>query len=52
MCMVQGQELTGAYGAVFGVFKQKLSNKPLTLVGNGMQKRDFFNVKDVAIAFY
>ena len=44
---------TGVYGAVFGVFfKQKLENKPLTLVGNGMQKRDFLNVKDVANAFY
>ena len=32
-------------------FKQKLSNKPLTIVGNGKQKRDFVNAKDVAIAF-
>ena len=31
--------------------KQKLSNKPLTIVGNGKQKRDFVNAKDVAIAF-
>ncbi len=44
---------TGVYGAVFGVFfKQKLENKPLTIVGNGNQKRDFVNVKDVAMAFY
>ena len=44
---------TGVYGAVFGVFfKQKLENKPLTVVGNGLQKRDFLNVKDVANAFY
>ena len=44
---------SGVYGAVFGVFfKQKLENKPLTLVGNGLQKRDFLNVKDVANAFY
>ena len=44
---------TGVYGAVFGVFfKQKLENKPLTLVGNGLQKRDFLNVRDVANAFY
>ena len=42
----------GAYGAALGVFlKQKLSNKPLTIVGNGKQKRDFVNAKDVAIAF-
>ena len=44
---------TGSYGAVFGVFlKQKLSNKPLTIVGNGKQKRDFLYVTDVANAFY
>ena len=43
----------GAYGAALGVFlKQKISNKPLTVVGDGLQKRDFINVKDVAIAFY
>lgn len=44
---------TGAYGAVFGVFfKQKLSNIPLTVVGNGRQKRDFIHVLDVVEAFY
>ncbi len=44
---------TGAYGAVFGVFfKQKLSNKNLTVVGNGTQKRDFIYVTDLANAFY
>ena len=43
---------TGAYGAVMGVFlKQKLSNKPLTIVGSGLQERDFVNVKDVCNAF-
>ncbi len=44
---------TGAYGAVFGVFfKQKLSNKPFTIVGNGKQRRDFVYVTDVAEAFF
>ncbi len=44
---------TGAYGAVFGVFlRQLISNKPLTVVGDGKQKRDFLYVTDVAEAFY
>jgi len=44
---------TGAYGAVFGVFfKQMLENRPLTVVGDGSQKRDFVFVTDVANAFY
>ena len=44
---------SGQYGAVFGVFfKQKLKNQPLTIVGNGKQKRDFVYVTDVAKAFY
>jgi UDP-glucose 4-epimerase len=41
----------GAYGAVMGVFlKQKLLNKPFTIVGNGNQKRDFVYVGDVVDA--
>ena len=44
---------TGAYGAVFGVFlAQKLNNKPLTIVGDGNQSRDFIHVSDVINAFY
>jgi len=43
---------TGAYGAVFGVFlAQKLAGKPYTVVGDGMQTRDFTYVTDVADAF-
>jgi UDP-glucose 4-epimerase len=41
-----------AYGAALGVFlKQKLENKPFTIVGSGKQKRDFVHVKDVCDAF-
>ncbi|MEO5377441.1 MAG: GDP-mannose 4,6-dehydratase [Magnetococcus sp. DMHC-6] len=44
---------TGAYGAVFGVFfKQKLAGLPFTVVGDGLQSRDFIYVTDVAAAFY
>jgi UDP-glucose 4-epimerase len=42
----------GTYGAVFGVFMaQLLANKPLTVVGDGTQTRDFVFVTDVARAF-
>ena len=41
------------YGAVFKVFlSQKLNDLPLTIVGDGNQKRDFVFVKDVAEAAY
>ena len=44
---------SGAYGAVFGVFlKQKLAGKPFTVVGDGMQTRDFIYVTDLARAFF
>ena len=39
---------SGTYGAMFGVFlSQKYKNKPLTVVGNGHQSRDFIYVSDV-----
>jgi UDP-glucose 4-epimerase len=43
---------SGTYGAVFGVFlAQHLHGKPLTIVGDGSQTRDFTYVADVADAF-
>ncbi len=42
---------SGTYGAVFGVFlAQKLAKKPFTVVGDGMQTRDFTFVSDVVDA--
>jgi UDP-glucose 4-epimerase len=44
---------TNVYGAVIGVFlKQKLSKHPLTVVGDGKQKRDFLYISDLCEAFY
>ena len=43
---------SGAYGAVFGVFlRQKIAGKPFTVVGDGLQRRDFLFASDVAEAF-
>ena len=42
----------GHYGAVFGVFLAQLANNfPITIVGDGKQKRDFTFVSDVVDAF-
>jgi len=42
---------SGTYGAVFGVFlAQKLAGKPLTVVGDGKQTRDFTFVTDIVSA--
>ena len=43
----------GTYGAVMGVFlAQKLADRPLTIVGDGTQTRDFTYVADVVEAFW
>jgi len=43
----------GQYAPVIGIFeRQKAAGEPLTIVGDGSQKRDFIYVKDVARANY
>ena len=43
--------MSGQYSAVFGNFlRQKRSNKPLTIVGDGKQTRDFIHVEDLTNA--
>ena len=43
--------LSGAYCLVLGVFaSQRLKNQPLTITGDGEQKRDFISVTDIAKA--
>ena len=50
-CYGPRSRTTGAYGAVFGVFlAQKLASRPLTIVGNGKQTRDFIHVGDLTNA--
>jgi UDP-glucose 4-epimerase len=45
------QSTQGAYATVIGVFlRQRKAGQPLTIVGNGSQRRDFTYVKDVARA--
>ena len=51
MFMEQDQEQTQHMGLHWGFLKQKFSNKPFTIVGNGKQKRDFIYVTDVCNAF-
>jgi UDP-glucose 4-epimerase len=47
----EGQPSTGAYASVIATFLAlKKENKPLTIVGDGNQTRDFVNVSDVAEA--
>ncbi len=50
-CYGPRSRTSGAYGAVFGVFlAQKLKEKPLTIVGDGKQTRDFIHVNDLTKA--
>ena len=43
---------SGQYSAVIGNFLSQIKrNKPLTIVGNGKQTRDFIHVDDLVFAF-
>lgn len=45
------QPLKGQYAQLIGLFsKQKENNEPLTIVGDGKQKRDFTHISDVVNA--
>lgn len=45
------EPMSGQYAPVVGIFiRQKNANTPLTIVGDGEQRRDFTNVKDVVQA--
>ena len=45
------QSLEGAYALVMCVFaRQRLNNEPMTIRGDGEQRRDFTHVKDIAKA--
>ncbi len=47
----EGQPTKGQYAPVMGIFlDQKRNNKPMTIVGDGSQRRDFIHVSDVAKA--
>lgn len=47
----EGQNIGGAYSLVIGIFFDQMSNgKPLTIRGDGTQKRDFTYVGDVVNA--
>jgi len=47
------QILDGAYAAVVGIFqRQYLDNQPLTIVGDGTQRRDFTHVYDIVDGLY
>ena len=42
------QIINGAYSAIVGIFqRQYLNNKPLTITGDGEQRRDFTHVDDI-----
>jgi UDP-glucose 4-epimerase len=48
-----GHKTNGTYGAVFGVFLAQIANnKPISIIGDGEQTRDFTYVSDIVDACY
>jgi UDP-glucose 4-epimerase len=51
MFMEKDLPVTGQYSLVLGIFLDQFkNNQPLTIVGDGEQRRDFVHVKDIAYA--
>ena len=51
MYLVKSSPERGQYAPVIGIFLRQLAaGEPLTIVGDGEQRRDFVNVKDVCRA--
>lgn len=49
----EGQPLSGDYAPVVGLFfRQKENGEPMTIVGDGLQTRDYTYVKDIVEAMY
>ena len=47
------QPTSGPYATVIGIFEEKrIAHKPLTVTGNGEQRRDFTHVKDIVNGLY
>jgi UDP-glucose 4-epimerase len=47
------QPLAGDYAPVIGLFfRQKLAGEPMTVVGDGLQTRDYTHVKDIVEAMF
>ena len=51
MFMDQELKMTGNYASVISIFLNQKNQRPLTIVGDGNQSRDFVHVEDVVEVF-